>query len=453
MPIDVRCECGQRLRAKDSQAGTHHSCPKCGRDLLIPLPHAVHTPAAVSTQLADQSAERRAPDHIQTEAVGSPISSGLTGVGLFIAVTWGVLALLWVISWIIPALAFVANVLLIAGSMLLGLIAVRLVLAKVRVLKTGDVPLMAGMLRLIAWEPTQGVVILKNKAVKFVDDNLADAGGGIRLIYPILGEELALRVPLELQSIEFEDAEVLTREYLPLDVKGTIKWRIIGLDRFYLLVSKELRRANEGGESTVCAFDEGAAGSYDAQRKLGAAEEWLRLMAEEQTRTIVSRINTGLLIAEQIAEDLPAEVKERVAGHVVGSSPFVPQPGGKYRAATDGLAATIYASISERVKQYGIQIHEVTLQEVRLPAAIHQQCVEACSASYVPFIAQKEAAASKMKLQAEADVIGTDAAAAREVASVAPAYALSDFLTQYISRTPGLARRALPQASAIEPQK
>ena len=54
--------------------------------------------------------------------------------------------------------------------------------------------------------PTEGVLILKNKNIDFVDDN-PDDGGGIRIIYPLLGEEVALRIPLEIQTLPFADSE------------------------------------------------------------------------------------------------------------------------------------------------------------------------------------------------------------------------------------------------------
>ncbi len=78
----------------------------------------------------------------------------------------------------------------------------------------------------------------------YVDENLHD-GGGIKLIYPMFGEEIALRVPLEPQSLLFEDQDVLTREYLPITVRGTMKWRIVSLEHFYLLVSTDLHKVGD----------------------------------------------------------------------------------------------------------------------------------------------------------------------------------------------------------------
>jgi RsiW-degrading membrane proteinase PrsW (M82 family) len=38
MPIEVTCECGRQLRARDAQAGRQCKCPACGRLVLVPAP-------------------------------------------------------------------------------------------------------------------------------------------------------------------------------------------------------------------------------------------------------------------------------------------------------------------------------------------------------------------------------------------------------------------------------
>jgi len=55
---------------------------------------------------------------------------------------------------------------------------------------------------------TEGVLFLKNKASDHVDDNPHDAGG-VRFLFPVLGEGLGLRVPRTLQALKFSD-HVLT---------------------------------------------------------------------------------------------------------------------------------------------------------------------------------------------------------------------------------------------------
>jgi len=90
-----------------------------------------------------------------------------------------------------PKMLPVAIFFLVLGAGLFGYNVFQLMLAKSKVLRDKEVSLWRGYATLISWNPTEGVVILKNKQIHFVDDNPHD-GGGIRVIYPLLGEELVL---------------------------------------------------------------------------------------------------------------------------------------------------------------------------------------------------------------------------------------------------------------------
>ena len=118
-------------------------------------------------------------------------------------------------------------------------------------------------------------------------------------------------------------------------------------------------------------------------------------MAEEKTRSIVSRIGTGLLIFDQLAADLPQTVPGGVS--LLGSAP---QSSSEYRSATEGLANTIKDDFTASVREYGLEIHRVALQELRLPPEIYAAAVEACKSAYLPLKAKAEALERKMKLQA-----------------------------------------------------
>jgi hypothetical protein len=192
-------------------------------------------------------------------------------------------------------------------------------------------------------------------------------------------------------------------------------WKICDLSLFYLYISKELHSATDTGKHSVEA---------PARRpQLEVAEQWLRSMAEEKTRSIVSRIGTGLLIADQLATDLPKALPESVG--LFGGSP---QSSPSYRSATDGLATAIKSEFEVTVQQYGLEIHRVALQEVKLPAEIYVAAVEACKSAYLPLKARAEALERQMKLQAEADVIGKDATGLKEIAANIPALAFQEFL-------------------------
>lgn len=430
--ISFTCSCGKRLMARADQSGRCYACPGCGSPVTVPQFGA-------------------APQPIQVTAPTAATDNDPPG-GLFkVPTTAGELAIAMFIAW--SAISFVSLLLLFFGRVasLVGFVtfclvtlaalhqAWVLVTARQRVLTDKDVPLVYGMLRLIAWDPTEGVLILKNKTVHFTDDDLHDGKGGVKFIYPMLGEELALRVPLEVQTLAFTDTNVLTREYLNLSIRATMKWRIVDIQKFYLLVSRELRTTSEKqGEMQELAQTAQRAAKVNSNRMvvqlMNASVEWLRGLAQEQTRLVVSRVRSGLLIADRLMADVP-----EVRGVDVLSAAT------EFGGATDGLASAIHQTLSERLKDFGIAVVDVTLQEIKLPEEIVKQCVEAAKTAYVPLMSKRNATQRQAELKVEVDLLGRDAVAAREVIVNAPAYALRDFLSEFIAKT------AKPTTDAIKP--
>jgi regulator of protease activity HflC (stomatin/prohibitin superfamily) len=412
-----------------------------------------HHPVAVEPPAAGRA------DQVPHVLGGLPIPSTVPGFLLYLLASWAAVLLVAILLplfslWLAPV-----SVLLVAGASYIALQqAYRLVRARERVLTAKDVPILWGMVRLIAWDPTEGVLILRDKSVHFSDDDLHDGRGGIRFLLPAMGEELALRVPLEVQSLHFSDADVLTREYLTLTVRGTMKWRIVDIRKFYLLVSRELRYTSDRSDghrppasAAVGSPPAAVTATSTIEQLKEAAVAWLRWMAEHETRAVLSRVSSGLLVAEQVASEMP----EFRGGYSQPSGSLATSP--EFGSATDGLAAAIHGTIAARVGDYGIAIQEVTLQEIRLPQEIHRQCIEACRAAYLPLLAQREHAGKRVALQTEVELLGRDAVATSRIVGSAPALGLSDFLNQFLVQrmkavgngSPGTALDAAVAARAL----
>lgn len=358
-----------------------------------------------------------------------PVPLGVRRAVNGLAISWTVLLGVGLFAQLLPQPFAVFGVLLIivgTGAAAVGLF--ELVTAKGRSLSTQELSIWRGFARLVSWNPTEGVVFLKNKSIHFVDDNPHD-GGGIRVIYPLFGEELVLRIPLEIQTLPFQDNEVLTKEYMPLKIQGTIYWRIVNLQSYYLHVSKEIHRVDDKDNHTTTRSLRNP--------QFEVAEQWLRAMAEEKTRTVVSRIGTGLLISDQLSADLPRSLP---AADQLFSTEVQSSVG--YRSATEGLANAIKSDFSAASMAYGLEIHEVRLTQVMLPPDIYSAAIEACRSRYLPLKAQAQAIERRLMLQAEADVIGRDATGMKEIAGSIPALAFQDFLAPLflgLSRRPGVA--------------
>lgn len=323
--------------------------------------------------------------------------------------------------------------------------AMQVLRAKRRVLEERNVPILWGAARVIAWDPVEGALFLRDKGISFVDDCLEDGKGGIRCIYPMLGDELALQVPLEIQTLKFADDKVLTREYLSVTIRGSIKWQVTDLKKYYLLVSRDLRSTGELADRLkrpgITPAPEGAMPPLgDTSRTQGklmaAAIEWLRMLAEEEARTVVSRVSSGLLIAERMtdgARDVAG--KPQTEFERLGMIPAAVEGGQTaWRSASESLAESIARALTNGVKDSGISIVSVSLQEIQMPEEIVVKCIEAAQAAYLPLLAQRGASVRRAELSAEVETIGREAVGAREMLAAAPPFALVDFLSQFVTK-------------------
>jgi regulator of protease activity HflC (stomatin/prohibitin superfamily) len=356
---------------------------------------------------------------------------------LALLIGWTGISLVSLVLFLIGGvIAAVAALLFVATSAVIGQQTLQLMRAKRDVLAKKDVSILWGLGRLIAWDPVEGVLFLRNKNLAFMDDQLDDGHGGIRCIYPMLGDELALRIPLEMQTLEFADEEVLTREYLSVTIWGSIRWQVTDLKKFYMQVSRELRSTGELADrrqqARLKASPQASGIDTTTSTKLmTAAIEWLRLLAEERTRTVVSRVSSGLLLAERLSDTLSVGSDFTRLSAIPNAIEGAQEP---WRSATETLGQQIAETVAEGVRDSGISIARVSLQEIRLPPGIVQAAKEAAQAAYLPLIAERKASEKRADLSVEVDLLGKEAIAAREILGVAPAFTLVDFLSQFVSK-------------------
>jgi regulator of protease activity HflC (stomatin/prohibitin superfamily) len=452
--LEFNCTgCNKAVRARVDQGGRAFLCPDCGATFKIPKVAVVGRtalqPAEAGTNLHRQSHEIQRPQaQMRKLPAWIKVPTSFGELSAYIAASWLVLSiLLGIFSFFSTTMYWLSLLvfLVVTGSAVYQMYL--LLRARQRVLAEKDIPLLWGFARLVAWDPVEGVLFLKNKAMGFYDDSLLDGHGGIRFIYPIFGDELALRVPLEVQTLQFFDQKVMTREYLSVTVHGTVKWRITDIQKFYLLLSRELRNTTDymrpdglgytsPGEIAKPVADEEDA-EVSVTKKLKLAIMWLRVLTEEQTRTVMSRISSGLLIADRLADEMPEIKAATNSDHsvITGSQGMA---GSEWNGAADGLSRSIYDTLSKRVVPYGIEIAEVSLQEIRLPEEIVRSCIEAAQSAYLPLLTQRKAAAvaamKRADLGTEVELLGRDVVGMREVVKVAPAFTLADFLSNFLSK-------------------
>ena len=118
--------------------------------------------------------------------------------------------------------------------------------AKQRAIAGKSVPLLFGFARLITWEQNEGLILLRDKRIAELIYG-PKSGGGLRIIYPVLGEELRAQVPLTLQLTWFKDERVLTRESIQLAVKVALWWEVHDLEAYFYRIDREVHAGEDRG--------------------------------------------------------------------------------------------------------------------------------------------------------------------------------------------------------------
>jgi hypothetical protein len=206
--------------------------------------------------------------------------------------------------------------------------------SKVQAIRHGwrEVDLFWGLVKLVLWEENEGILVLKNKRVSRVIYG-PEQGGGTTLLFPFLGDELKLHVPLTLQMHEFKDNQVVTRESIRLFMKLAIWWKVKdkqGLGDFYRRVNREIHFGDNRGLHAAVVY-----GPADASRRSQVsrraerlvAEKWIETLAESCLRKLVSQTSTAFVISTRAASYLHVEGRHDQA-HVN----LIPQGGGDSNA-------------------------------------------------------------------------------------------------------------------------
>ena len=242
MSISIECPgCSKKFRVKDELAGKPIKCPECGRKFRVAgLVHVESRPTSNSPPNADTTESETTTGDGTSDLV---LTLGLASVVLLVTLGLSIYCLNN------DAVEFGRILLLLASlSGVVVACVVRVFLARSYAFGTHakEVDLFFGLVKLVLWNPNEGVVILRNKDIFDWDDNPHD-GGGARLIFPLLGDELAMRVDLTVHRTEFIDKNVRTLDGLLLTIRGNCRWGISNIRKYYLSMSGETHQLNDRG--------------------------------------------------------------------------------------------------------------------------------------------------------------------------------------------------------------
>jgi regulator of protease activity HflC (stomatin/prohibitin superfamily) len=276
-------------------------------------------------------------------------------------------------------------VLLLIFCILALIVVVQISLARYHAIRDrqDNVAMFGGAVRLLSWEPNEGLVLLRYKRVS---DVIVGDGGGMRFIYPFRGEELRARIPLTLRLITWNDTDILTRESIQVMLKVAVWWRVADLKKYVFTIDTRVNVDNSRLE----------------MGPLGAAEEWLQTLTESSIRTLVSQISVALLVSAKPTSYL------HVDSHCTTESSTA-------RGASQVLAHDLQIDLENKAQDYGIEVQRVEIQEIGLSDEIQAAIDRVWKASLLPAQTEQEAKARQIELQAVANVLGVDTVALNEI--------------------------------------
>jgi len=249
-----------------------------------------------------------------------------------------------------------------------------------------EIDLLGGWVKLILWQPNEGVVILRNKNVVHVDEK---GKGGIKYIYPIRGEELRARVPLTIRMLTWEDDKVLTRESLQIHMKVVVWWNVSNIAKYVFDIDRSVHLNEEHAEIGL----------------LESSEAWLMAITESTIRVLASKASATQMISS-------ATTKYLNVHHNNGGNEQEPE---SVQTISETIAHQLHDELNRKVSGYGININRIEIQAIRLSAEVQQAIDKVWLAFLKPVQSEQEARARQIELEATARVLGTDAVALNEL--------------------------------------
>jgi len=425
MAIYFRCRaCGVQMKIADHHANARMICPRCKAENVVPPGNPQPLAPYPNASTGEKPSQ-----------IGWP-------PGMVFVLAGVILALLIILGGVafksfLPIALFL--LVLIAVPVLCWLY---VLLVKSRAIDSGaqESHLFFRLVKMVLWNPTEGILFLKNKQIDFVDSSISD-GGGIRFLFPVLGQEIGLRLPLTVQTTEMENKGIYTRDSIPVDMKLTVWWRVRDLGQFFLSVGKELHKLNDAGthvsrgDARPGFAEDGV--TVESRKKLEVAESWIRVSMEEEVRRFASGMSTSLLVTEKIAsplslEDggqnvrqLPSQSQRQLPAPALADRPHdshqppvtrvVDDSLGTYLTASNQLVQEMQPKLNSQLYAKGLEIDRVALQDVALPPEIRQKAIDAVAAWHGVIEARRLGEGEAARLEELCKVLGKDTVGLKEV--------------------------------------
>jgi regulator of protease activity HflC (stomatin/prohibitin superfamily) len=214
-----------------------------------------------------------------------------------------------------------------------------------------------GWFQVLSWEIGQVYVLMRNE--KFVELLGADENGGVRFIYPFMGDRVKGPVSRRRQLSKFERDDMKTREGLPVTLHLALEWKIT--DPQKLLFELDSGITYVTGKSASHGPDAVTHVTEDSSGK-NTAETRLLTQVNSVVRKVISEASWDMLISESAFSSL------NPYGGASGSN----------RLHAQNIDKTIEGEVIRQLKQadLGLEITSVVVENVCLTGGLQQKLEE-----------------------------------------------------------------------------
>lgn len=272
------------------------------------------------------------------------------------------------------------------------------------------------LIHVVAWDPKEALVLIKQLAISpaYVNrKNGVARRGGVKIIYPVLGQSVYARINLGRKETMVELCNLLSLDKVRVTVNATIIWQVQDVDKVV-------------EEFNILVCDDPAS---QGQEIIDNAGYFLNLHS--------TKIIRGLIAANKIT--LPALIMIRESSRQAaedGKTTDIRDGFYNNFGPEDDFGITLRIKLSALAERYGIGIDMVNLQ-IGFPEGIHQAIEEVWQSTIQPVANVYQSLSKEIDFRSTEKLIGSEAATIRELLRSIPGTALFGkvpLLDEYLDR-------------------
>jgi regulator of protease activity HflC (stomatin/prohibitin superfamily) len=239
--------------------------------------------------------------------------------------------------------------------------------------------LFLGLIQYIFWYPNEGIVILRNKRINEI---IMGNGGGTKLIFPIFGDEMFIRIPITMHLLNWQAVSLLTRESITVQVKIAMWWNVSDLYKYVFEIETDKQKMPSHVENLRTS-----------------SEAWIIALTESCLRNMISKLSVALLVSSKASNYLNVNI---INGDTVENK-------------EDIVFSDLGYEITTKASPFGIKIIRFELQDISLAEDIQDSINNVWKSFLLPIQTEQESSARQLELANLSKVLGVNTVSINEV--------------------------------------